>query len=316
MKLRSLLAAAAVVVAGALTSLGGAAPATADVACPRLQVVGVPGTGYQLVYSSPNPLPSGIDFDQPGALIGQIADRLQPERDSGAISYRQVPYPADVGAAVSYRASVRAGAKATKTFMAAKAAECPTTQFAVIGFSQGARVAGDVVHSIGQGNGPIPGDRLASAGLFADPGRGSGDQLVGPPVPGIGIDRMRKGGFGAVNEKVVTFCAAGDIYCSADDTTLLRPLVRKFGGTALADASVLQRGMQLVHRNGLDPAKWARSFGEQSMVTLVPKAVKTGTEIDRFVREGNHAHYLSHALEIDGKTSVEWMTDRLRASVP
>lgn len=315
MKPRSLLAAAAMV-AGALVSLGTAGSATADVACPRLQVVGVPGTGYELVYSSPNSLPSGIDFTKPGVLIGQIAARLQPERDSGAIGYQQVAYPADIGTVMSYRKSVRVGAKATKAFMAAKAAQCPGTQFAVIGFSQGARVAGDVLHSIGQGNGPIPGARLATAGLFADPGRSSGDHLVGPPVPGIGIDRMRKGGFGAVNDKVATICAAGDIYCSADDTTLLRPLVRKFGGTALANASVLERGMRLLDRNGLDPRRWARSFGEQSMVTLLPKAVKTGYEIDRFVREGNHAHYLSHALDIDGKTSVEWMTDRLRASVP
>ena len=51
------------------------------------------------------------------------------------------------------------------------------------------------------------------------------------------------------------------------------------------------------------------------MITLVPKAVKTGYEIDRFLREGSHGHYLSHALDIDGRTSVEWMTDRLRASV-
>ncbi|UYM07456.1 cutinase family protein [Solicola gregarius] len=322
MKVRALLASAAMVAGGSIAAVGtSAAPASADAPCAPLQVVGAPGTGYELIYSAPTTLPgggtanlpSGIDFTKPDVLIGQVAAKLQPERDAGRITYQQVPYPADIGITMSYRKSVRLGTKATKAYIAVKARQCPGSRFALIGFSQGARVAGNVLHSIGQGNGPIRPDRLAVGGLWADPGRTQNDQLVGPAVPGKGIDRMRKGGFGAVNSRTFSVCAPGDIYCSADDSTLLRELVRKFGKSALADTSIIRQGLRMIQRNGFDLQKWSRAFGEKNVMTLIPKAIKTGLEIDRFIREGSHGHYLvGNTISVDGQSSIDWMTDRLR----
>ncbi|UPK75129.1 cutinase family protein [Nocardioidaceae bacterium SCSIO 66511] len=313
MKVRALLASAAMVAGGSMLAVGSTtAPASADAPCAPLQVVGVPGTGYELIFDGQG-MPNGLDLLKPGVLIKDVAAKLQPERDAGRVTYQQVPYPADIGITMSYRKSVRVGTAATKTYIKAKSIQCPGSRFALIGYSQGARVAGNVLHSIGKGNGPIAPDKLAVGGLWSDPGRSTSDQLIGPGVPGVGIDRLRKGGFGAVNGRTFSVCAPGDIVCSTDDTTLLRPLVRKFGKSALADTSIFQQALKMLRRNGFDLQKWSREFGEQDPMSLLPKAFKTGFEIDRYVREGSHGHYLvGNTISVDGQSSIDWVTDRLR----
>ncbi|WP_328989642.1 cutinase family protein [Kribbella sp. NBC_01245] len=121
-------------------------PAAAETACPEIQVIGVPGTHYHLSFPPPG-LPR-VDFNQPGAMITNVKEKLAPE---ARIAYEQVAYPADISVAMSYRDSTRWGATVAKRRIAEIAARCGQTRFAIIGYSQGAAIAGDVLHDIGAG---------------------------------------------------------------------------------------------------------------------------------------------------------------------
>src|SRR3546814_11053397 len=82
------------------------------------------------------------------------------------------------------------GIEAAAKVMQTRAAECPSTVFALGGYSQGADVAGDLTWLIGHDKGPIPAEKLIAVGMVADPRQSPSEDttLVGPAVDGqIGI---------------------------------------------------------------------------------------------------------------------------------
>ncbi|MDR2279334.1 MAG: cutinase family protein [Gordonia sp. (in: high G+C Gram-positive bacteria)] len=158
------------------------------------------------------------------------------------MAFEQVPYVAQVGGPVAgflkhnpltLGESRENGVKALKGRLSEISSSCPSADVAVLGYSQGALVAGDVLSEIGNGRGPINASRIVGAGLLSDPARtpttanldsdkaptvaqvipGS-ETLVGPNVPGQGVVGARPDGFGVLADRVTSFCAEGDAICS------------------------------------------------------------------------------------------------------
>lgn len=176
--------------------------------CADVQVIFVPGT-YET-----NP---GANPGAPAGLLAAVANPLvqQVGGDPARVSTYFVPYLAQFNNPTPYLASEQDGVRATRAAIAATTKQCPSTKFALVGFSQGAAVAGDVAAEIGQGGAVIPPDKLIGVGLVSDPNRnGAADRLVGPAVDGGGLGGPRPRGFGAVSDRVVTFCAPGDLICA------------------------------------------------------------------------------------------------------
>ncbi len=116
---------------------------------------------------------------------------------------------------------------------------CPLTKYVIMGFSQGAVIAGDIASDIGNGRGPLSAqdqDLVLGVGLIADGRRQSGEQNdVGPSpdgvgaevslggfgslVPGTTMTGARAGGFGTLTDRTYSICARGDLICDAPTAT-------------------------------------------------------------------------------------------------
>lgn len=171
-----------------------------------------------------------------------IADVPDGGEIGKSVGFEQVPYVAQVGGPIAgfvkhnpltLGESRANGVKALNKRLSEIGADCPSSDVEMVGYSQGALVAGDVLSAIGNGRGPIPASRVLGAGLLSDPARtpttadldtetaapvaqalpGS-ETLVGPNVPGQGAVGARPDGFGELADRVTSFCAQGDAICS------------------------------------------------------------------------------------------------------
>jgi len=111
--------------------------------------------------------------------------------------------------------------------------KCPLTSYVLVGFSQGAVIAGDIASDVGNGRGPVDDDLVLGVTLIADGRRQQGvGQEIGPNPPGEGAEITlyevpvlsglgltmtgpRPGGFGTLNSKTNEICGAGDLICAA-----------------------------------------------------------------------------------------------------
>ncbi|WP_081631662.1 PE-PPE domain-containing protein [Nocardia sp. 348MFTsu5.1] len=121
----------------------------------------------------------------------------------------------------SYDQSVELGIENLETAVAVYHEACPDQPVVIVGYSQGARIAGDVLSEIGRGESPVSIDPTQVTGeLYSDPRRtgdaeGRGVELILPAViPGITMNGAREG-FGAA--KVTQFCVEGDPICDLQD---------------------------------------------------------------------------------------------------
>ncbi|MFF4026320.1 cutinase family protein [Nocardia elegans] len=96
---------------------------------------------------------------------------------------------------------------------------CPTTRVIMLGYSDGAQIAGDLATRIGHGQGPVPASRVLAVGLLGDPRRGSSTPQLGEPAGGQGVEGPRAQDFGELNDRVRTVCAHGDLFCSTSPDT-------------------------------------------------------------------------------------------------
>lgn len=159
-------------------------PAFQDASCPDVQMISVPGTWE----SSPqqNPL-NPVQF--PKALLlkvtGPIAQQFAPARvQTYTVAYTaQFHNPLTTDNQMSYNDSRAEGTRAMVAAMTDMNNRCPLTSYVLIGFSQGAVIAGDVASDIGNGRGPVDEDLVLGVTLIADGRRqqGVGNQV--PPSP-------------------------------------------------------------------------------------------------------------------------------------
>lgn len=204
-------------------------PAHADPSdgCAPYEIVAVPGTWETT--STANP-------DVPVGMLKTVTEQIT-NASSNAIHVSFLPYDATAfNQGVSYAASADSGMTALNKLLTDRGSRCSSADFGLIGYSQGADIAGDVAAAIANGDGPISKSKLRGTVLIADPNRGTpGEQPVGPNPPGHGIAGPREQSFSGID--VRTICAPEDLYCATPaDDKLLNSLGSVLGSAELADS--------------------------------------------------------------------------------
>jgi hypothetical protein len=209
-------------------------PASQDSSCPDVQLVAVPGTWESSLQDNPlNP----VQF--PKALLLNVTRPISGQFNSSRVEVYTVPYtaqfhnPLSGDQQISYNDSRAEGTRATVKAMTDMNNKCPLTSYVLVGFSQGAVIAGDIASDVGNGRGPVDDDLLLGATLIADGRRQQGvGQDIGPNPPGEGAEitlheipvldglgltmtGARPGGFGELNGKINEICGSGDLICAA-----------------------------------------------------------------------------------------------------
>ena len=209
-------------------------PAFQDASCPDVDMIAIPGTWE----SSPTDDPlNPIQF--PIALLRNVTGPLSEQFGRDRVEVYTVPYtaqfhnPLSADKQMSYNDSRAEGTQAAVGAMTAMNDRCPLTSYVLVGFSQGAVIAGDIASDIGNGRGPVDEDLVLGVTLIADGRRHPGEGLeIGPNPPGQGAEitlsevptlsalgltmsGQRPGGFGALNNRTNQICGAGDLICAA-----------------------------------------------------------------------------------------------------
>lgn len=269
---RLLTALAALTIAVSASGVAAAQPSTtptpatgsASEDCAVLHLVVVPGTTEIDENSSP---------DTDSGFFSRLTVPAMRDANSGdnpALSRSYVPYPASFGgkpgdtSTIPYAQSRDIGAENTTTMISDIAARCPGTKFFVSGYSQGGDVASEVLRDIGAGNGPIPAEDLAGGALFSDPTRAEGEDVLAgggsspapaPGTDGAAVDTVTlapavaaappSGGgiaptpkisdFGAVSDRVASYCTAGDLACDTPVDAPAAKLVASIAGQSSMD---------------------------------------------------------------------------------
>ena len=227
------VAAAAVLGAGALPAVAGADP----VDCGGGALIAVAGTNDV----GANHL-IGVKQRYTGKMANGTVNPHSPYQGDNAYRVIAPTYPTELWpvGTVAYDDDVRRGTVATAQAIAEYQAECPGKPVVVAGYSQGARVAGDVLNAVGTSTSTktvdgvtyrevvgadgesywISADGLTGE-LYSDPrrdgpesGRGIEQSLLGV-LPGLTMSGARAGGFGDV--PVTSFCVEGDPICDLPD---------------------------------------------------------------------------------------------------
>ena len=207
-----------------------------DASCPDVMALVIPGTWE----SSPTDDPlNPTQF--PLSLLGNVSRPLQQQFGADRLQVFTVPYtaqfhnPFSADNQMSYNDSRAEGTRAAVKALSDMNQKCPLTSYVLIGFSQGAVIAGDIASDVGNGRGPVDEDLVLGTTLIADGRRQTGvGQDIGPNPPGQGAEITlhevpvlkelglamtgeRPGGFGALNDRTNQICAAGDLICASPE---------------------------------------------------------------------------------------------------
>lgn len=202
-----------------------------------------------------------------------------PATVGGAQPAGQTEIPENAGDLTSYENSLNTGIDMTEELIADISSRCPETKVFLTGFSQGAEVIDNVARRIGAGETEVDADQIAGVSLFANPTREGGTPLqpegattVGP-VPGTsgtnvaaaleGLDRLPTAnagglstdktgidGYGALADRVVSWCNNGDYVCGLPvESELVADIVKQLEPMSLGDpVAALKRLAQIFDR--------------------------------------------------------------------
>lgn len=172
--------------------------------------------------------------------IGMLKNVTDPliQKVGSDVTIQSIDYPASVGGLIApiyggntpFSDSVKEGIDLTVNYALEYKSRCPGVQFAVIGFSQGALVAGDFAEIIGNGKAKgLDADDFIGALLYADPRRAR-SQIDGERVQRVGSEKtiggltdMKMEGegifgyrkeYGEMTSKTVSFCTTADSFCN------------------------------------------------------------------------------------------------------
>lgn len=165
-----------------------AMPAAHAFTCTPTYVIAVPGTWE----SSANDNPYYPTANR-SSFMRTITTPLANSVGNRATIYT-LPYAAQFKRAVdenqlSYDQSRQQGTDRLNNLLRDVSQQCPGTQFIIMGFSQGAVIAGDVANQIGLGSGTVAQDRIKGVILVADGRRDpTAGQFVGNAVGGVGAE--------------------------------------------------------------------------------------------------------------------------------
>ncbi|UYP21138.1 cutinase family protein [Rhodococcus sp. Z13] len=264
--------------------------------CPTLNVVAIPGTWE--TSNTPDP-------GRGNGMLAQVTSGLPAGTRVDYVAYPATAFPweGDIYALSRNRAIDNA-----RGIIAATAAQCPSTNFAIVGYSQGADAAGDLAAEIGTGLGVVGPHRLVAVGLLSDPRRGELDPLVGAPVPGTGAGGARAGGFGFVTPNVRTICAVGDLYCS----TPREDFVTRLAGFLAISAGSPMDKLEKYRNEATTLYNDIMAAGGLPMLQLQlsPEANRQReVQLRTFYQSQVHQDYSRYVVDGHGTTATRWLHD-------
>jgi len=260
-------------------------PAYQDASCPDVDLIAIPGTWE----SSPTDDPlNPTQF--PIALLRNVTGPITDQFGRDRVEVYTVPYtaqfhnPLSADKQMSYNDSRAEGARAAVKAMTRMNDKCPLTSYVLIGFSQGAVIAGDLASDIGNGRGPVDEDLVLGVTLIADGRRQEGvGQEIGPNPPGEGAEitlhevpmlsalgltmtGARPGGFGALNNRTNQICAAGDLICAAPqqafNITNLPSTLDVLAGGAGQPVHAMYNTPEFWNLNGQTATSWTLNWAQ------------------------------------------------------
>src|ERR1700752_3325983 len=165
-------------------------PASQDASCPDVQMISIPGTWESSPQLDPlNP----VQF--PIALLLNVTNPIREQFGTDRLETFTVPYtaqfhnPFPADGQMNYDESRAEGTRATVKAITDMNERCPLTSYVLVGFSQGAVIAGDIASDIANGRGPVDEDLVVGVTLIADGRREEGvGQPIGPTPPGQGAE--------------------------------------------------------------------------------------------------------------------------------
>ena len=258
-------------------------PEFQDASCPDVLLISIPGTWESSLQLDPfNP----VQF--PRALLLGVTNPIRAQFDSARLEVFTVPYtaqfhnPLSADRQMSYNDSRAEGTRAAVKAMTDMNNRCPLTSYAIVGFSQGAVIAGDLASDIGNGRGPVDQDLVLGVIAIADGRRQSGVGVeVGPNPPGQGAEITlhevptlsalgltmsgpRPGGFGLLNDRTFEICARGDLICAAPESafniTQLPKTLEVLSGGAGQPVHAMYATPQFWNLDGLPATGWTLNW--------------------------------------------------------
>ncbi len=253
--------------------------------CPDVQLMSIPGTWESSPQLDPlNPTQFPI------ALLLNVTNPLRDAFDSGRLAQFTVPYtaqfhnPFSADKQMSYNDSRAEGTRAAIAELTAMNERCPLTSYVIVGFSQGAVIAGDIASDIGNGRGPIDEDLVLGVTLIADGRRqdavgqdigpnpdGQGAEITLAEVPtlsslGLSMTGPRPGGFGTLNDRTNEICARGDLICAAPTSAFsiinLPKTLETLSGGAGAPVHALYNTPEFWTLDGKTAPQWTLSWAQ------------------------------------------------------
>lgn len=258
-------------------------PAYQDASCPDVQLVAVPGTWETSPTDDPlNPTQFPI------ALLLTVTRPIAEQFDASRVQTYTVPYtaqfhnPLSADKQMSYNDSRAEGTRNTIKAMTEMNEKCPLTSYVLVGFSQGAVIAGDVASDIGNGRGPVDEDLVLGVTLIADGRRQDGVGIDVPPTPpgqgaevtlhelpilsgmGLTMTGARDGGFGDLDKRTNEICARGDLICAAPQEAFsigrLPATLETLAGGAGQPVHALYGTTDVWSQDGLSATQWTLNW--------------------------------------------------------
>lgn len=268
-------------------------PEFQDASCPDVQLISIPGTWESSVQMDPfNP----VQF--PAALLLRVTNPLRAEFGTDRLEIFTVPYtaqfhnPFSADKQMSYNDSRAEGTRAAVKAMTDMNNRCPLTSYVLVGFSQGAVIAGDMASDIGNGRGPVDQDLVLGVVAIADGRRQTGvGREVGLNPPGVGAEITlhevptlstlgltmtgpRPGGFGALNDRTFEICAPGDLICAAPESAFsivnLPKTLQVLSGGAGQPVHAMYATPQFWNDNGLTATDWTLNWS-RDLISNAPQ---------------------------------------------
>jgi hypothetical protein len=261
-------------------------PEFQDASCPDVQLISIPGTWESSPQLDPfNPTQFPI------ALLLNVTNPIRGQFGTDRVETYTVPYtaqfhnPLSADKQMSYNDSRAEGTQNAVKAITDMNNRCPLTSYVLVGFSQGAVIAGDLASDIGNGRGPVDADLVLGVTLIADGRRQSGvGQDIGPNPPGQGAEITlnevpmlgemgltmtgpRPGGFGVLNDRTNEICATGDLICSAPEEAFsianLPRTMEILGGGAGQPVHALYATTQFWNLGGQPATQWTLDWTQK-----------------------------------------------------
>jgi hypothetical protein len=258
-------------------------PESQDASCPDVQMMAIPGTWESS--DSDDPL-NPVQF--PRALLLNVTRPIANQFGTDRVQTYTVPYtaqfhnPFSADRQMSYNDSRAEGTRAAVRALTDMNNKCPLTSYVLVGFSQGAVIAGDIASMVGTGQGPVDADLVLGVTLIADGRRQDNvGQDIGPNPPGQGaeitLDEVpvlsalgltmtgpRPGGFGVLNDHTNQICGPGDLICAAPEEAFsianLPQTLEVLSGGAGQPVHALYGTTQFWSLDGQPATQWALAW--------------------------------------------------------